>query len=264
MNFDLIEAIILDMDGVLWRGKQLLPGVAGAFEVTARRRLPTLIATNNATVTASAVVERLSAAGVEFPEARVLTSAQAAAGYIARSFPQPARVHVVGERPLIEALRQAGAVPVAGDDRPDVVVVGLDRSLDWKKLTEATLAIRAGAAFVGTNPDRTFPSERGLGPGNGAILASLQAATGVRPTIVGKPEPHLFLEGARRLGVEPSATLVVGDRLETDIVGGQRAGMPTALLLSGVTSREQAEASDIRPDLVFESLPEFSSWLDSP
>jgi 4-nitrophenyl phosphatase len=258
-----VRALILDMDGVLWRGGELLPGVASVFGVAGRRGLGMVIATNNATVTAASVVGRLAQAGVTFPPEGVMTSAHAAAGYLRRTFPPPVRVFVIGEAPLIEALRQAGCETVPGPDHPQSVVVGMDRGLDWAKLTEATLAIRAGATFVGTNPDRTFPSERGIGPGNGAILAALEAATGIAPTIVGKPEPHLFLESARRLTTDPAETLVVGDRLETDIVGGQRAGMPTALLLSGVTSRQQLDESQIHPDLVFEGLPEMTAWLES-
>ncbi len=258
-----IRALILDMDGVLWRGGELLPGVASAFEVAARRHLHVVIATNNATVTAASVVGRLAQAGVTFPPDGVITSAHAAAGYLLRTFDTPIRVFVIGESPLTEALQHAGCVTVPGLDHPQAVVVGMDRRLDWGKLTEATLAIRAGAAFVGTNPDRTFPSERGIGPGNGAILAALEASTGIAPTIVGKPEPHLFLEAARHLATDPARTLVVGDRLETDIVGGQGAGMPTALLLSGVTSRRQLEESPIRPDLVFEGLPDLEAWLKS-
>jgi 4-nitrophenyl phosphatase len=257
-----IRALILDMDGVLWRGGELLPGVASLFRVAGRHGLGVVIATNNATVTADSVVGRLAQAGVTFPPEGVMTSAHAAAGYLRRSFQPPLRVYVIGEAPLIEALRQAGCEMVLGPDHPQSVVVGMDRGLNWAKLTEATLAIRAGATFVGTNPDRTFPSERGIGPGNGAVLAALEAATGIAPTIVGKPEPHLFLEAAQRLGADPGQTLVVGDRLETDIVGGQRAGMPTALLLSGVTSRSQLDESQIHPDLVFEGLPEMAAWLE--
>jgi len=135
------------------------------------------------------------------------------------------------------------------------VVVGMDRDLNWRKLVEAGLAIAAGAAFIGTNPDRTFPTERGLGPGNGAILAALETATRRPPVIVGKPEPPLFLEATSRLAVPPAETLVVGDRLETDIVGGARVRMQTALLLTGVTSAADLSGYEIQPDWIFEDLP---------
>jgi 4-nitrophenyl phosphatase len=259
-----LRAVILDMDGVLWRGSHTLDGVPEAFRAMAGRDLKVAVATNNATVEASTVVRRLAEAGVEFPLERVLTSADAAAGYLARHLPPLRRVFVIGEAPLARALRMGGCEIVANaEDSPQAVVVGMDRALDWPKLTAATLAIRAGAAFIGTNPDRTFPSERGIGPGNGAVLAALQAATGIAPTIVGKPEPHLFLEAARRLHAEADEVLVVGDRLETDIVGGQRAGMATALLLTGVTTRQQSETSEIRPTVVLDDLPALAEWLTS-
>lgn len=251
------------MDGVLWRGNRLLAGVRELFDTFERRSLTAVIATNNATIEPASVAARLAEVGVQFPPAHVLTSADATAGYVARSFPPPVRVHVVGEEPLRAALAKVGCQIVDGSDRPMAVVVGMDRRLDWEKLTQATLAIRAGAAFIGTNPDLTFPSERGIGPGNGAVLAALEAATGTAPTVVGKPEPHLFLEAARRLGVEASESLVVGDRLETDILGGLRAGMPTALLMTGVTSREGLQASEIRPDIVLEDLPALAAWLST-
>jgi 4-nitrophenyl phosphatase len=131
----------------------------------------------------------------------------------------------------------------------------MDRGLTWPKLVEAGLAIAAGATFIGTNPDRTFPTERGLGPGNGSILAALETATGRPPIIVGKPEPHLFVEAMTRLAVPPNQTLVVGDRLETDIAGGIQAGMRTALLLSGVTSAADLRGREVQPDWTFEDLP---------
>ena len=258
-----VRAVILDMDGVLWRGNRPLAGLRELFDTFERRSLPAVIATNNATIEPASLVARLKEAGVVLPPEKIVTSAEAAAAHVARSFPARVRVHVVGEEPLRTALAKAGCRIVNGADRPEVVVVGMDRRLDWEKLTQATLAIRAGAAFIGTNPDLTFPSERGIGPGNGAILAALQAATGAMPTIVGKPEPHLFLEAARRLAVEASGCLVVGDRLETDILGGLRAGMPTALLLTGVTSREALQSSEIRPDVVLEDLPGLSAWLST-
>jgi 4-nitrophenyl phosphatase len=258
-----VRAVILDMDGVLWRGNRPLAGLRKLFDTFERRSLPAVIATNNATIEPASVAARLKEEGVLFPPEKVVTSADAAAAHVARSFPAGVRVHVVGEEPLRAALTKAGCQIVSGADHPEAVIVGMDRRLDWEKLMQATLAIRAGAAFIGTNPDRTFPSERGIGPGNGAILAALEAATGTAPTVVGKPEPHLFLEAARRLAVEVSGCLVVGDRLETDILGGRRAGMPTALLLTGVTSREGLQASEIHPDVVLEDLPELSAWLST-
>ncbi|MCJ7676290.1 MAG: HAD hydrolase-like protein, partial [Anaerolineales bacterium] len=128
------------------------------------------------------------------------------------------------------------------------------RHVTWDKLTEAALAIRAGAMFLATNLDPTFPSERGLVPGAGALIAVLETATGCHPVVIGKPEPYLYLQALEFLQTPAAATLVLGDRIETDIVGGQRAGMPTGLLLTGVTTRELLAASPHQPDWVFEDL----------
>jgi 4-nitrophenyl phosphatase len=131
----------------------------------------------------------------------------------------------------------------------------MDRQMKWEHLAEAALAIQEGALFLGTNPDVTFPVERGLVPGNGALLAALEAATGVKALIIGKPEPHLYLQAIAYLQTEPKRSLAVGDRLETDILGGQRVGMMTALILTGVTQRPELASSSIQPDYVFDDLP---------
>ena len=250
-----IRALVLDLDGVLWRGEQILPGVPELFRLIDERGLRCCLASNNATLTLEMVQERLSPIGVQVPPDALVTSAHAAAGYIQRHYRLAPQVLVIGEESLRQALIEAGCTLVDGADGAGVVVVGMDRGLTWPKLVEAGLAIAAGATFIGTNPDRTFPTERGIGPGNGAILAALEAATGRAPVIVGKPEPHLFLEAMTRLAVPPEQTLVVGDRLETDIAGGVRAGMRTALLLTGVTSVAEVRGRDVQPDWTFEDLP---------
>ena len=130
------------------------------------------------------------------------------------------------------------------------VVVGFDRELTWQKLAEATLALNVGAFFMGTNPDVSFPSERGLVPGNGAQLAALTAASGVEPLIVGKPEPLIYELAMKKLGSPGEATLAVGDRIETDILGGQRAGLKTALMLTGVSTQADLKTSPIQPNYV--------------
>jgi 4-nitrophenyl phosphatase len=140
------------------------------------------------------------------------------------------------------------------DQGADYVVVGWTVDLTWQKLAAATLQIRAGAEFVGTNPDPTFPSEAGLVPGNGAILAALEAATGVEPQIVGKPSPWLYREAMKRMGAEPESTAVVGDRLSTDIAGGINAGIKTILVFSGVTTEADLAQSSIKPDLSYPDI----------
>ncbi len=246
-----IRNVIVDMDGVLWRGPQVMSGVHAFFETVRARGIRFVLATNNATKPARSYVERLANLGIAIREEEVITSPQATAAFLAEKAPK-AHVFVIGEAGLIEALERAG-LRVA-NDAPDTathVVVGLDRGLSYAKLAEACLLIRRGAAFIGTNPDLTFPSERGLTPGNGAILAALQAATGVAPLVIGKPEPEMFRQALRRLNGTPEDTAVIGDRLDTDILGGKRMQLTTLLVLSGVTTESDLAQSAIQPDYVF-------------
>jgi 4-nitrophenyl phosphatase len=250
-----IRAVISDMDGVLWRGERLLPGVAEFFSGLRGQRIPFVLATNNATATFPEIARRLESVGLDLRIEETLTSANAAASFLRHQLPAGAPVLAVGEEGLTTALTRAGFRLVQDAAGAQAVVAGLDRHVTWQKLTEAALAIQAGALFVATNLDATFPSERGLVPGAGALIAVLVTATSCHPILIGKPEPLLFLEALEILQSPAQSTLVVGDRIETDILGGQRAGMPTALVLTGVTTREMLTASPHQPDWVFEDLP---------
>jgi 4-nitrophenyl phosphatase len=256
-----IRGFVIDMDGVLWRGRLLLPGIAEFFAFLRERRFPFVIATNNATADVNAVRRRLASAGAHIASDSVFTSAQAAAAILARALPAGTPVLPVGERALRVALRAAGLAVTGRGDSARAVVVGLDRGISYRRLAEATIALRAGVPFVATNDDATFPTERGLEPGAGAMVASLVTSGGVRPAVIGKPEPHLFLEALRQLNTAPEETLAVGDRPETDILGGQRAGMRTALLLTGVTPRDSLARLPWTPDWIFEDLPHLTRAL---
>ncbi|MEE8567331.1 MAG: HAD-IIA family hydrolase [Anaerolineales bacterium] len=256
-----IQAMIIDLDGVLWLGDTPLPGVVDLFNLLHRKPIQYILATNNATADPNSVCNRLDMLGVIVEPNRILTSSQASARFLQQQLPQGSLVYTIGELPLRTALTQAGFILTDAADGAQAVVVGLDRQLSWNTITEATLAIQAGAMFIGTNPDVSFPMERGQAPGVGAILAALKAATGVQPTIVGKPEPHLFLQALHRLDTEPKRTLAIGDRLETDILGGQNSGMLTCLVLTGVTKRQDLLDSPIQPDYVFEDLPQLCRVL---
>jgi 4-nitrophenyl phosphatase len=249
------QALIIDMDGVLWRADEPVPGLVDFFVVLRRRGIRFILATNNATKTVAQYQAKLARFGVTVAPEEVLTSSHAAAAYMARRGPAGATVYVIGEDGLREALRERGFVLV-DEHAPaaDYVAVGWDRTLNWDKLRQACLLVRRGAHFVGTNPDRTYPTPEGLVPGNGATLAALEAATGVTPVIAGKPEPLLYQVALQRLGTSPAATAALGDRLETDIVGGVRAGTRTILVLSGVTTPAQLAASELKPDEVYADI----------
>jgi 4-nitrophenyl phosphatase len=244
-----LRYLIVDMDGVLYRGNEPIPGVAGLVGFFRERGIGFVLATNNSTRTPEQYVDKLARMGVTIYPSEVLTSAQATAGHLLRIAPPGARIFVIGQDGLRTALLEAGFLLV--DDRADYVVVGMDFSVCVPRLAEATLQIRAGAAFIGTNPDRTFPSERGIIPGAGSLLAFLETAGGVAPTVIGKPGTAMMEQAMDRLGADPAATAVLGDRLETDVLAGQRAGLATLLVLSGITDRAMLEDSPVQPDLVF-------------
>jgi 4-nitrophenyl phosphatase len=251
---DEIRALIIDMDGVLWRGNQTLPGVADFFEFLRANSIRFLLATNNAARTTEYYVERLRQMGLEVARDQILTSSEATARWLKEQVPNGTRVYVVGEEGLIRALADADFKVVA--DGAELVVVGLDRTLTYDKLRRATLSIRAGARFVATNGDVTFPAEEGLVPGAGSIVAALVAATGVKPTVIGKPHRPMFDAALQLLGTDPAHTAMLGDRLDTDIEGAQAARLKTLLVLTGVTTAEEAEASETRPDFIFSDLVE--------
>jgi 4-nitrophenyl phosphatase len=249
------------MDGVLWRGKQPLPGLQDFFRTLRERLIGLQLVSNNATLTPQGVQARLAGLGVDVTLQEVLTSSMAAGNYLARLLPPGSPVYAIGQEGLRTALKDAGLKVLERGEGARAVVVGMDFEVTWSKLAEAAYALAQAEHFVATNPDLSFPTERGLAPGNGAILAALQAATGRAPLVVGKPEPHLFQEGLRRLGLPAESTVAAGDRLDTDILGGQRAGLRTALLLTGVTRAEELAGSPIKPDWVFPDLPAFTSAL---
>lgn len=256
-----IQALVIDIDGVLWRGQTPLPGVVEFFDRLHERKIPFILATNNAAASPDKVCQRLQQMGVHSSTEEILTSGQASAEYLRHELSIGSSIYAIGEEPLKTALVQAGFNLNPNANGVQAVVVGLDRQCTWEQLAEAALAIQAGALFIGTNPDVTFPIERGQVPGNGAMLAALRKATGVEPRIIGKPEPHLYLHAIALLQTEPDRALAVGDRLETDILGGQRAGMMTALILTGVTQRHELVNSPIQPDVVFEDLPQLTRDL---
>lgn len=243
-----IRHLIVDMDGVLWRGDQPAPGLADFFRFLQEYQFGFVLATNNASRGPEYYVEKLSRLGAVVDAGSILTSAQATAAYLASVADRGTPVFVIGAEGLRQALAQEGFVLTEEGAR--YVVVGWDPELTWQKLARATLLIRAGAEFIGTNPDVTYPTEAGLVPGNGAQLVALEAATGATPVVIGKPQPWLFREAMRRLGGTFSSTAVVGDRLDTDIVGGRQAGLFTVLVLSGITTARDLATSPIKPDLV--------------
>lgn len=254
-----ISSLILDMDGVLWRDQQPIGNLSAIFQIIEQSGRKVVLATNNATLSVAQYLDKLRRFGVELQSWQIVNSPEATAQYLKRYFPEGGDVYIIGEAGLIETLKAYNF----HHNETDVcaVVAGLDRQINYEKLKTAAHFIRAGALFIGTNPDRTFPTPQGLAPGAGAILAALQAATDIEPIIIGKPSVEMYHLALERLNARPEQTLVVGDRLETDIVGAQKLGCRAALVLSGVTNESAARAWRPAPDWIAADLSEVIDLL---
>jgi len=248
-----ITGLIIDMDGVLYRANQRLPGAKEFIELLQARGVPFVLLTNNSTRTRAQYAQKLAALEMRVPADSIVTSAQATAEYLAQTAPPGARVYVIGEDGIRDALTQRGFTLVEDTDA-HYVVVGMDTKLTYEKLRRAALAIRAGAMFIGTNPDRTFPAPDGLYPGTGSLLALLESATDVQPLVIGKPQPTIFELAIQQTGLSKAGTAIVGDQVETDIRGGQAAGLATILVMTGASSLSDLERSGLQPDWVFNDL----------
>lgn len=229
------RGLVCDLDGVVYRGRGAVPGVPEALQAWCSAGGLVVYATNNASRPPETVADHLTGLGAPASVDRVLTSAQVGAGYLARTLPAGAVVLAVGGPGVPAALAEVGLRPVT-EAGPQVVAVlqGYGPDVRARDLNEAAFAVRAGAVWVATNTDRTIPTGRGIGPGNGMLVAAVAEASTVQPIVVGKPEPAMALGSAERMGLRVEECLAVGDRLDTDISGGQRAGMDTMWVFSGV------------------------------
>lgn len=259
------KAWIFDMDGVLYRGNAPLPGVGDLFATLQLRNIPFRLATNNSTLTPEQYVKKLEKMDLDVPAEWIVTSGVATREYLLTRFPKGSAIYVVGEPALFEQLFLTDDLVQANgtDLQAAAVVTGLDREFTYAKLSEAHNQIQHGATFIATNSDVTLPTEHGLEPGCGSILAAIAASTGVTPACVGKPETLLFDMISRQLDVRPSDIVSVGDRLDTDIVAGSRAGTLAILVLTGVSTRADITHAEARPDLVFTDLNAVLAALQS-
>ncbi|MFD2080770.1 Haloacid Dehalogenase Superfamily Class (subfamily) IIA [Actinopolymorpha cephalotaxi] len=228
------DAGLFDLDGVVYVGADAVPRAPEDLERARAAAMKVAFVTNNASRTPDAVVEHLRKVGVRAEVGDVVTSAQAAARLVAERVPVGSRVLVVGGEGLLVAIRERGLVPVrtAAED-PAAVVQGFHPEVGWRQLAEGAYAVRRNVPWIASNVDRTLPTDGGLAPGNGTLVEVIRMATGQTPVIAGKPAPPLFRETVERVGAE--RPLVIGDRLDTDIEGANAAGMPSMLVLTGVS-----------------------------
>lgn len=254
------RGVLVDLDGTLYRGETPLPG-APEWLARVRRRARVLFLTNNSSRPPAEVAARLRRMGFEADEDEVLTSAQVAARFVREAYGAVSTL-VLGEKGLWEAVRREGLPAFGpGEIEPEsvaVVLQGIHRRCTYADLSEAGLAVRAGARYVLTNPDRALPTERGLMPGAGALAAFIEAASGVRPVIVGKPESPMVEQALHLLNLPKDEVVMVGDNLETDIAAGNRAGVDTVLVLTGYSRAEDADSGIAKPDWILRNL---SQWF---
>ncbi len=256
------KGLLIDLDGTLYHGDTVIEGASAWIEDLQSKQIPYLFVTNNSSRTPQGVADHLTHLGIPASAEQVCTSAMAAAHYIAEQSPTSS-VYVIGEDGLKQAVTAHGLQLT--EEQPDYVLQGIDRQFTYEKLTKALRLIASGAQFILTNPDLQLPSHDGLLPGAGTIGASIAAATGVEPVVIGKPSAILMEYALERLGLPASDAIVVGDNLLTDIAAGAAAGCVTVLVLSGITttanmSIHEAKAG-VKADIICQNLAEVSSAL---
>jgi len=242
---------LIDMDGVLVKGKALIPGADQFIEKLRKTDTKFLILTNNPLYTQRDLEYRLRSSGLNVPAENIFTSAMATARFLQNQRPN-GTAFVIGETGLTQALHDVGYVQT--DSRPDYVVLGEVNSYNFEVITKAIRLINDGALFIATNPDNTGPIESGIVPATGAMAALIEKATGKAPFFVGKPNPLMMRTAMRYLGVHSENTVMVGDRMDTDVVAGVMSGLETILVLSGVSTKEDVEKYPYRPGTIVNSV----------
>jgi NagD protein len=253
-----IRSWLLDMDGVLVREEDAIPGAEEFLTTLREKELPFLVLTNNSIYTPRDLAARLLRSGLDVPENAIWTSALATAKFLAEQRPGGS-AFVIGEAGLTTALHAAGYTLT--DSSPDYVVLGETRTYSFERITQAIRLIADGARFIATNPDPTGPSPDGPLPATGSVAALITRATGVDPYYVGKPNPLMMRSALNTLDAHSESAAMVGDRMETDVVSGLEAGMHTVLVLTGLTERADAERFPYRPSRIVESVAELVEEL---
>ncbi|HEX6552696.1 MAG TPA: HAD-IIA family hydrolase [Ktedonobacteraceae bacterium] len=246
-----IKNYLTDMDGVIVRGRTLIPGAAEFVQHLRAQGVPFLILTNNSLYTPRDLQVRLRFMGLDVPPEAIFTSALATAQFLHDQRPG-GRAYVIGESGLTTALHGLGFILT--DQEPEYVVLGETTAYSFERITRAIRFVMAGARFIATNPDTMGPGEGGVVPATGAVAALISAATGVKPYFIGKPNPLMMRTALRTLNAHSEDSVMIGDRMDTDMVAGIESGLRTILVLSGVTSREQVERFPYRPTWVRESI----------
>jgi len=246
--------LIVDVDGVLRRSRQPLPGAGQFLPWIVQRGMDYRIVSNNSMSPPERLRTTFAEMGIITDEAHIITSATGTAWYLKRLAPQGGKVYIIGEEGIRKALLDDGLFTL-DDQQADFVVVAIDRSFTYEKLARACTLIRNGARFIATNTDATYPMEVGVIPGGGALVAAVQVCAETKPIVIGKPERILFDMALDQMGATKEETVVLGDRLDTDIAGALAAGMDSIMVLTGINSNEDVLASPYKPTFIFNDLP---------
>lgn len=247
------KSFLIDMDGVINKGRAVIPGAVEFVERLKKGRFPFLFLTNNSYYTPAELRERMARLGIEVTDDHFYTSAMATASFLEYQKPK-CSAFVIGGKGLIAELVKVGVTLT--DTAPDYVIIGETEEYDYRKIVEATFLIEEGAKFIATNPDLTGPTKRGPVPACGALVAPIEKVTGVTPYFLGKPNPAMMYWARKKLRVHSANCFMIGDRMDTDILGGLEAGMTCCLVLSGVTTMKMLPRFPYQPDYVFESVAE--------
>jgi len=251
MDFSSKKAYLCDMDGVIYHGNRLLPGASEFVDWLKREGIPFLFLTNSSERSPRELSQKLSRLGIEVPEENFYTSALATAAFVSSQIPGGS-AYVIGDAGLVKALYDVGYS--MNEINPDYVIVGETRSYGYERITRAIQLVLRGARLVGTNPDLTGPSEEGIVPATRALIAPIELASGRSAYFVGKPNPLIMRNALRALGVKREEAVIVGDRMDTDIIAGIESEIETILVLSGVTSRDAIEQFPYRPNHVLDGV----------
>jgi len=260
-----IKSLLLDGDGVLYYSDKPADGVDRFFKVLEERGINWAMITNNSTKTRDSIVNRLGTFGISASPEQIFTSSTVTASKLLKHYGADATFYVVGESGLMQILGENGFALYHNNDKPervDAVIVGLDRDFTYEKLQIASRLIQKGAEFVACNTDRQLPVTDGFDPGAGAMIVSVMAVTDVDPVIMGKPQPAIYDEAMEFLGADKETTAVVGDRLETDILGGVRMGIGSILTLAGATEMQAVVDSEYKPDFIFDDISKVATAFE--
>lgn len=255
---DQYKAYLIDLDGTMYRGNERIEHAAEFVEKLAINDIPHLFLTNNSAGTQTQISDKLQNMGIRSTPGRVFTSSMATARFVKQK-KEDARCFVIGEKGLQEAIKKEGLT--IADEGCDFVIVGIDREVNYEKLSKACLAVRNGAAFISTNSDVAIPTERGLVPGNGALTSVITVSTGKEPTFIGKPEKVIMEQALDTLGMPKANTLMVGDNYHTDIHAGMNAGVDTLMVFTGVTPYEDYSLLAKKPTYHVQNLKEWIEYL---